>query len=157
LNRLSRRIRYVHKTLSLETKSGICLFHVISSSHTFDCELQSTFYSISMATQGQVITCKGFLSFLSIFISIQYDHINSLIHSFSLLSYVYILYYSSSQTLITPFSYIYICVAAVAWEPNKPLIIEDVQVAPPQAGEVRIQILFTALCHTDAYTWSGKV
>ncbi|KAG5383364.1 hypothetical protein IGI04_034834 [Brassica rapa subsp. trilocularis] len=48
------------------------------------------------------------------------------------------------------------CKAAVAYEPNKPLIIEDVQVAPPQAGEVRIKILFTALCHTDAYTWSGK-
>ena len=47
--------------------------------------------------------------------------------------------------------------AAVAWEPNKPLSIEDVEVAPPQAGEVRIKILFTALCHTDAYTWSGKV
>ncbi|CAI0549314.1 unnamed protein product [Linum tenue] len=48
------------------------------------------------------------------------------------------------------------CKAAVAWEPNKPLVIEDVQVAPPQAGEVRVKILFTALCHTDAYTWSGK-
>lgn len=47
--------------------------------------------------------------------------------------------------------------AAVAWEPNKPLVIEDVQVAPPQAGEVRVKILYTALCHTDAYTWSGKV
>lgn len=41
--------------------------------------------------------------------------------------------------------------------PNKPLVIEDVQVAPPQAGEVRVKILYTALCHTDAYTWSGKV
>ena len=51
----------------------------------------------------------------------------------------------------------WICKAAVAWEANKPLVIEDVQVAPPQAGEVRIKILFTALCHTDAYTWSGKV
>ncbi|KAL5705272.1 hypothetical protein ACHQM5_023600 [Ranunculus cassubicifolius] len=49
------------------------------------------------------------------------------------------------------------CKATVAWEPNKPLVIEDVEVAPPQAGEVRIKILFTALCHTDAYTWSGKV
>ncbi|KAJ8431701.1 hypothetical protein Cgig2_022323 [Carnegiea gigantea] len=49
------------------------------------------------------------------------------------------------------------CKAAVAWEPNKPLVIEDVEVAPPQAGEVRIKILYTALCHTDAYTWSGKV
>ncbi|KAK9146242.1 hypothetical protein Sjap_006145 [Stephania japonica] len=48
------------------------------------------------------------------------------------------------------------CKAAVAWEPNKPLVIEDVEVAPPQAGEVRVKILFTALCHTDAYTWSGK-
>ncbi|KAG6403120.1 hypothetical protein SASPL_135337 [Salvia splendens] len=48
------------------------------------------------------------------------------------------------------------CKAAVAWEPNKPLVIEEVQVAPPLAGEVRIKILFTALCHTDAYTWSGK-
>ncbi|RZB72246.1 Alcohol dehydrogenase class-3, partial [Glycine soja] len=45
---------------------------------------------------------------------------------------------------------------AVAWEPNKPLSIEDVQVAPPQNGEVRIQILYTAFCHTDAYTWSGS-
>lgn len=48
-------------------------------------------------------------------------------------------------------------IAAVAWEPNKPLVIEDVQVAPPQAGEVRVKVLYTALCHTDAYTWSGKV
>ena len=44
----------------------------------------------------------------------------------------------------------------MAWEPNKPLTVQDVQVAPPQAGEVRVQILFTALCHTDAYTWGGK-
>ena len=36
-------------------------------------------------------------------------------------------------------------------------MVEDVQVAPPQAGEVRIKILSTALCHTDYYTWSGKV
>ena len=47
--------------------------------------------------------------------------------------------------------------AAVAYEATKPLVVEDVQVAPPQAGEVRIKILSTALCHTDYYTWSGKV
>lgn len=55
------------------------------------------------------------------------------------------------------FGFTLIPLAAVAYEPNKPLVIEDVQVAPPQAGEVRIKILYTALCHTDAYTWSGKV
>ena len=31
----------------------------------------------------------------------------------------------------------------------------DVIVAPPQAGEVRIKIVATALCHTDAYTLDG--
>ncbi|MEQ2200937.1 hypothetical protein XENOCAPTIV_005116, partial [Xenoophorus captivus] len=31
------------------------------------------------------------------------------------------------------------CKAAVAWEPNKPLVIEEIEVAPPQANEVRIK------------------
>lgn len=48
------------------------------------------------------------------------------------------------------------CKAAVCWEAKQPLSIEDVEVAPPQKGEVRIKILNTALCHTDVYTWSGK-
>ncbi|KAJ1366822.1 hypothetical protein KIN20_027591 [Parelaphostrongylus tenuis] len=47
------------------------------------------------------------------------------------------------------------CKAAVAWEANKPLSIENIEVAPPQAHEVRIKILYTAVCHTDAYTLSG--
>ena len=33
--------------------------------------------------------------------------------------------------------------------------IEDVVVAPPKANEVRIKILYTGVCHTDAYTLSG--
>lgn len=48
------------------------------------------------------------------------------------------------------------CKAAVAWEAQKPLIVQDVQVDPPQAGEVRIKITHTALCHTDSYTLDGK-
>lgn len=31
----------------------------------------------------------------------------------------------------------------------------DVQVAPPQAGEVRVKIIANALCHTDIYTLDG--
>ena len=38
--------------------------------------------------------------------------------------------------------------AAVAWEAGKPLSIEDVEVAPPKAHEVRIQIYYTGVCHT---------
>jgi S-(hydroxymethyl)glutathione dehydrogenase/alcohol dehydrogenase len=48
------------------------------------------------------------------------------------------------------------CRAAVAWEAGKPLSIEEVEVAPPKAGEVRIKILATGVCHTDDYTLSGK-
>ncbi|KAB0396788.1 hypothetical protein E2I00_000147 [Balaenoptera physalus] len=47
------------------------------------------------------------------------------------------------------------CKAAVAWEARKPLSIEEIEVAPPKAHEVRIKIIATAVCHTDAYTLSG--
>ncbi|KAK3707525.1 hypothetical protein QZH41_018492 [Actinostola sp. cb2023] len=55
----------------------------------------------------------------------------------------------------TPFSFPIQCKAAVAWEANKPLSIETIEVAPPKAGEVRLKILATGVCHTDAYTLSG--
>jgi alcohol dehydrogenase/alcohol dehydrogenase class-P len=35
-------------------------------------------------------------------------------------------------------------------------VIEEVEVAPPQAMEVRVKILFTSLCHTDLYFWEAK-
>ena len=46
--------------------------------------------------------------------------------------------------------------AAVAWEAGKPLQIEEVDVAGPKAGEALVQIVATGVCHTDAYTLSGK-
>ncbi|KAJ2873451.1 NAD/NADP dependent alcohol dehydrogenase [Coemansia aciculifera] len=48
------------------------------------------------------------------------------------------------------------CKAAVAWEAGKPLSIEEIEVAPPKAGEVRLKVLATGICHTDAYTLSGQ-
>jgi len=42
------------------------------------------------------------------------------------------------------------CKAAVAWEAGKDLTIEDVEVAPPRAHEVRIEIYYTGVCHTGA-------
>lgn len=47
------------------------------------------------------------------------------------------------------------CCAAVAWEAKQPLSLETIEVDPPKAGEVRIKIVSTSLCHTDAYTLSG--
>lgn len=46
--------------------------------------------------------------------------------------------------------------AAVAWGPNQPLKIEEVDLAPPKAGEVLVKILASGVCHTDAYTLSGQ-
>jgi S-(hydroxymethyl)glutathione dehydrogenase / alcohol dehydrogenase len=45
--------------------------------------------------------------------------------------------------------------AAVAFAKGEPLQIVEIDVAPPQAGEVMVKITHTAVCHTDAYTLSG--
>ena len=45
--------------------------------------------------------------------------------------------------------------AAVAWEAGKPLSIEKVELAGPQAGEVLVEIKATGICHTDEFTRSG--
>lgn len=47
------------------------------------------------------------------------------------------------------------CRAAVAWAAKEKLKIETIDVAPPKAGEVRIKVTATGVCHTDAYTLSG--
>jgi S-(hydroxymethyl)glutathione dehydrogenase/alcohol dehydrogenase len=46
--------------------------------------------------------------------------------------------------------------AAIAYEPGKPLTIETVQLEGPKAGEVMVEIKASGVCHTDAYTLSGK-
>ena len=46
--------------------------------------------------------------------------------------------------------------AALAIGPNKPLVIEEVELEGPRAGEVLVEVLATGVCHTDAYTLSGK-
>lgn len=48
------------------------------------------------------------------------------------------------------------CKAAVAWGAKEPLKIEDIEVDPPKAGEVRMKVNFTGVCHTDAYTLGGS-
>ncbi len=45
--------------------------------------------------------------------------------------------------------------AAIAWGPGQPLSVEEVEVMPPQAGEVLVRVVATGVCHTDAFTLSG--
>jgi S-(hydroxymethyl)glutathione dehydrogenase/alcohol dehydrogenase len=46
--------------------------------------------------------------------------------------------------------------AAVAWEPKKPLSIEEIEVAGPKKGEVLLKVIASGVCHTDAFTLSGN-
>ena len=46
--------------------------------------------------------------------------------------------------------------AAVAWEPKKPLQIEEVEVEGPREGEVLLNVHASGVCHTDAFTLSGE-
>jgi S-(hydroxymethyl)glutathione dehydrogenase / alcohol dehydrogenase len=45
--------------------------------------------------------------------------------------------------------------AAVAFAKAQKLEVLEIDVAPPQAGEVLVRIVATGVCHTDAYTLSG--
>ncbi len=46
--------------------------------------------------------------------------------------------------------------AAVAFAPNAPLEIVEVDLEGPRPGEVLVEIMATGICHTDAYTLEGK-
>ena len=45
--------------------------------------------------------------------------------------------------------------AAVAWQANAPLEIEELDLEGPKAGEVLVRLVATGVCHTDAFTLSG--
>ena len=45
--------------------------------------------------------------------------------------------------------------AAVLYEPNTPLVIEDLHIDPPKAGEVKIKIAANGACHSDLHVMTG--
>ncbi|KAM4810549.1 alcohol dehydrogenase 1-like [Rhinophrynus dorsalis] len=49
------------------------------------------------------------------------------------------------------------CKAAVAWGPKQPLSIEEIEVAPPKAHEVRIKIVATGICRSDDHVLNGTI
>jgi S-(hydroxymethyl)glutathione dehydrogenase/alcohol dehydrogenase len=46
--------------------------------------------------------------------------------------------------------------AAVCWEPKKALEVTDIDLDGPRAGECLVRLVATGVCHTDAYTMSGR-
>ncbi|HEX5583899.1 alcohol dehydrogenase catalytic domain-containing protein [Gaiella sp.] len=45
--------------------------------------------------------------------------------------------------------------AAVLEEFGKPLVVQDIELAEPRAGEVLVRLVACGVCHTDLYTASG--
>ena len=50
--------------------------------------------------------------------------------------------------------------AAVCYEYGKPLVVEEIEIDPPQVGEVQVRMVATAICHSDVHLirgeWGGK-
>lgn len=45
--------------------------------------------------------------------------------------------------------------AAVSYEPGKPLVIEELELDEPKAGEVRVKLAAVGLCHSDYHVLAG--
>ena len=90
----------------------------------------------SSETAGKAITCKGRVhSFIDLFV-----YWLALVWSLPLISYCFVFA-------------VLIGTAAICREPGEALVIEEIEVAPPEAWEIRIKILCTSLCHTDVTFW----
>ncbi|MEM7255148.1 MAG: Zn-dependent alcohol dehydrogenase [Pseudomonadota bacterium] len=46
--------------------------------------------------------------------------------------------------------------AAVLYEPNKPLVVEEVELDEPQAGEVLVKMAAAGVCHSDYHIMKGE-
>ena len=47
--------------------------------------------------------------------------------------------------------------AAVLYEARKPMVIEDLKLAPPKAGEVRVKVAANGACHSDLHVMTGDM
>ena len=47
--------------------------------------------------------------------------------------------------------------AAVLYEPNTPLVIEDLHIDPPKAGEVKVRVAANGACHSDLHVMTGDM
>src|SRR2546425_7119493 len=46
--------------------------------------------------------------------------------------------------------------AAVCWQPRTAPVVDEVDLAGPRTGECLVRLVATGVCHTDAYTLSGR-
>lgn len=109
------------------------------------CLIQSGRVKWRMAGErrGKPIRCRG-ESFRSIF----------LVWNRDTLFFFFFLFYEFMKWVCV---YLSLSLAAVCWKAGEPPVMQEVMVAPPLAGEVRIRIICTSLCHSDIFFWKLKV
>ena len=47
--------------------------------------------------------------------------------------------------------------AAILWEPKTDWSVEEVELDPPKAGEVLVQLVGSGLCHSDEHLLTGDL
>ncbi len=47
--------------------------------------------------------------------------------------------------------------AAILWETNKPWSVEDIELDAPKAGEVRVKLAASGMCHSDEHLVTGDL
>ena len=47
--------------------------------------------------------------------------------------------------------------AVISREINKPVVVEQIEVAPPRAGEVMIKLSACGVCHSDLSATNGTI
>lgn len=47
--------------------------------------------------------------------------------------------------------------AAICYDFNKPLVIEEVDLAPPKPNQVKVRLVATAICHSDIHDFKGEL
>ncbi|MED6122046.1 hypothetical protein PIB30_035967 [Stylosanthes scabra] len=57
---------------------------------------------------------------------------------------------------MTNTSQVVTCKGAVCWKVGEAVKIEEIQIDPPKANEVRLKMLYSSICHTDISTIQGS-
>jgi S-(hydroxymethyl)glutathione dehydrogenase/alcohol dehydrogenase len=47
--------------------------------------------------------------------------------------------------------------AAICYEYGKPLVVEEINIDPPEQGEVKVKLAATAICHSDIHMFRGDL
>ncbi|TIB16041.1 hypothetical protein E3P89_00448 [Wallemia ichthyophaga] len=149
------------QTVGYWTRNGDAATNV---SFTYETELSFksnlTTYNSSMVNHNEQVSVNGnppqdgLVALLKVSIKSGNNQVNA--DSWAVAHGVSYVFATLSVILSAIYLQVITCKAAVAWEANTPLVVEEIQVSPPLRDEVRVRVEHTGVCHTDAFAMTGK-